>query len=285
MRAFAALVLVVCGCYHPTVASDVPCSTTGGCPDGQRCDYTQSPPTCVAGDGGTVGSGSDARAISIDARPDGPMSITGDARQPDAYVVPILYVQSKTIKPTTSPTTLALNNNVTEHDAIIVCFNFPTSAGATFTSLTDSLGNTYNVVVNDVVGNAEQHYIAAAYNVNGGADTLSLELSATVSGADMLVVEYSGLATTNAYDVYAAAMGSGTAMSSGNSPTTTFAHELLVGYAEAPSASMGTGFAQRAMQSGNIVEDSEVFATGAYAATATTTSGGWEMLLATFKGQ
>jgi len=287
VRAFAALVLAVCGCYHPTVASDVPCGTGGACPNGQSCDFTQTPPTCTSGDGGTS-RGSDANISIIDAPPDGKSTVLPDARQPDAFVVPIAYVQHDTVKPTTSPTTLTLPSMVTAHDTIIVCFNFPTSAGASLTSLTDSLGNTYNVVVNNVVGNSEQHYIAVAYDVAGGADTLSLALSATVSGADMLVVEYSGIASTNAYDVDAYASGTtSTAMTtiSSGTATTTFAHELIVGYAEAPSATMGTGFTMRAMQSGNIVEDREVYATGTYAATAVTGAGGWEMLMATFKGQ
>jgi len=239
-----------------------------------------SPPTCVAGDGGAGGPGD---AHDLDAPRDGSASVTPDAK-PDAYVMPIAYVQSKTIKPTTSPTTLSLNMATTAHDAIIVCFNFPTSAGASFTSLTDSLGNTYNMVVDDVVGNAEEHYVLAAYNIMHGTDTLTLTLSATVSGADMLVAEYSGLAPTNAFDAEADASGTGAAMSSGTA-TTAFGHELLLGYAEAPSATAGTNFTMRATQSGNIIEDREVFTTSAYAATATTGAGGWEMIMATFQGQ
>ena len=37
-----------CGCYHPSAASNVPCSSTGDCPGSQVCDESQSPPVCVA---------------------------------------------------------------------------------------------------------------------------------------------------------------------------------------------------------------------------------------------
>jgi len=59
-------------------------------------------------------------------------------------------------------------------------------------------------------------------------------------------MEYSGLALTSAYDASASATGNGTAMDSGGA-TTTFRCELIIGYAEAPTATPGTGFTQRAI--------------------------------------
>jgi hypothetical protein len=105
-----------------------------------------------------------------------------------------------------------------------------------------------------------------------------------VSGADLFAVEYSGLALNDAFDVVAYSSGNSAAMSSGTA-STSVAHELILGYAEAPSASAGTGFAARASQSGNLIEDETVFETGPYQATATTGAGGWTMIMATFKGE
>lgn len=46
--------MALCGCYHPTVGEDVPCTADFMCPSGQQCDTTRSPPTCVSvlGDAG-----------------------------------------------------------------------------------------------------------------------------------------------------------------------------------------------------------------------------------------
>ena len=47
MRVFAVGALLAVGCYHPTVATDVPCAPGGVCPHGLVCDQTVSPPTFV----------------------------------------------------------------------------------------------------------------------------------------------------------------------------------------------------------------------------------------------
>ena len=62
----AFVVALVAGCYHPTVATDVPCSAMGLCPEGQTCDFGRAPPTCVA----SVSDGGPKDAT--DAPPDAP---------------------------------------------------------------------------------------------------------------------------------------------------------------------------------------------------------------------
>lgn len=51
MRAWLCLVVLV-GCYQPSVQTGLPCSEDGSCPGDQICDQSQVPPTCVemAGD-------------------------------------------------------------------------------------------------------------------------------------------------------------------------------------------------------------------------------------------
>ncbi len=73
MRAILAaswLSLVGVSCFHPSVPADEPCSSSGACPDGQRCDLNASPPTCVIG---TVAGDAaiDAR-VWLDAPADAP---------------------------------------------------------------------------------------------------------------------------------------------------------------------------------------------------------------------
>lgn len=274
--------MALCGCYRPTVPSDVPCGEGDSCPVGQSCDHSMSPATCVPGDGGAA-FGSDA-AVHDDAPVDVVSTSAPDAVVADAFVTPIAFVQEAHTKPTTAPTTLALPMDVTEHDTIILCFNFPASAGAVVSSVTDTLGNNFRMPVNNVAGNNEQHYIFYADDSPAGADTITLTLSATVSGADFFALEYSGLAEHFTFDIEADSSGSTMVMSSGTA-TTTNAHDLILGFAEAPNAMAGTSFTARGTESGNLVEDKTVFATGSYAATASTTAGGWTMIMAAFKGQ
>jgi hypothetical protein len=47
VRAWIGLVVVVVGCYSPTLAPNVPCSDTLQCPGDQICDTQQVPPLCV----------------------------------------------------------------------------------------------------------------------------------------------------------------------------------------------------------------------------------------------
>ena len=165
-----------------------------------------------------------------------------------------------------------------------MCLNYPVSGGAALESVTDTAGNAYDIIVGPVLGANDVHYIAVATNVHSGTNTLTVTLTlAPGGGSDLLVLEYRGLAFSNAFDATANMTGSGTAMDSG-AATTTSGSELVVGFAEAASASPGAGFTRHAMQTGNIVEDMTATKAGSYSATATTTAGGWTMLMATFRG-
>src|SRR5262245_42700317 len=145
MRALA--IAWLCGCYHPTLAVNVPCASGGECPEGQVCDFSAAPPRCVTsrGDGGTP---LDSVAMS-------------DGESADAELIaPIAFVQASTTKPTAVTTTLALPGNVGLHDAIVVCLNYPSASGATLSTITDTLGNTYSVVVGPITAAGNIHYIA-----------------------------------------------------------------------------------------------------------------------------
>jgi hypothetical protein len=66
--------LAVASCYHPTIATDVPCSAMGECPNGQMCDFGRSPPTCV----GVISDGRLADH-AIDQPTDAPPQCTDNA--------------------------------------------------------------------------------------------------------------------------------------------------------------------------------------------------------------
>ncbi|HEY5925099.1 MAG TPA: choice-of-anchor Q domain-containing protein [Kofleriaceae bacterium] len=48
MRVLAGVAMVLAACYSPSPMAGGPCSAAGECPEGQSCDTTQTPPTCVA---------------------------------------------------------------------------------------------------------------------------------------------------------------------------------------------------------------------------------------------
>jgi hypothetical protein len=199
---------------------------------------------------------------------------------------PITFVQANTIKPTAAITPLPFNSPVAVHSAIVICLNFPASSGAKLAGISDTLNNNYSVVVGPVVGNSAVHYVAVALDSKAGPDTINV--AATVApngGSDLLALEYSGLSLSGAFDVTASNSGTTVAMASGTA-TTTFAHELIIGYGEASAVAAGAGYTGRATISGNLVEDMIVSSAGSYEATATTTTtAGWQMIMATFKGR
>lgn len=76
---------------------------------------------------------------------------------------------------TAAANALVFHDQVQQHDAIIVCFSFP--SGNSLDSISDSLDNTYSVVVGPVMSNNYLHYIAIAASSAGGSDTVTVTLS------------------------------------------------------------------------------------------------------------
>jgi len=206
----------------------------------------------------------------------------GDAAA-DAPLAVIATVQTEATSTVTATNSLVLPAPVQAHNAIIACFTF-TSGNATLQSISDSLGNTYTVVAGPVVTNGFVHYVAIASNSPGGSDTVTVTLSAAISGGwDLLALEYTGLALSAPFDKSVYDSGNSGAMTSG-SATTSFAHELLLGYGHSSGMMPGPGFTARDTTAENLVEDQVVFTTGDYTATATTMPGIWTLILATFAG-
>ena len=172
---------------------------------------------------------------------------------------------------------------VQAHDAIIACFTF-TSGNPTLASISDSLGNTYSVVAGPVVTNGFVHYVAIASNSPGGSDTVTVTLTAADAGGwDLLALEYTGLALTAPFDTTSYDSGNSGTMTT-KTATTSFAHELLIGYGHSSGMMPGSGYTARNTTAENLVEDQVVFAAGDYTATGTTMPGIWTLILATFAG-
>jgi hypothetical protein len=202
----------------------------------------------------------------------------------DAPLPVIAVVQADASSSVTAINSLSLSAPVQAHSALIACFTF-TSGNATLQTINDSLGDDYTVVAGPVVTNGFVHYIAIAPNSAGGTDTITVTLSAADSGGwDLLVLEYTGLALTAPFDTTVYDFGNSGTMTSG-SASTSFGHELLLGYGHSSGMMAGPGFTARDTTSENLVEDQVVFTAGDYTATATTMPGIWTLILATFAGR
>jgi len=176
----------------------------------------------------------------------------------------------------------------TTGDAIVVGINWYNDT--TISSVSDSNGNTYNLVTTVTQTSTHKAALYYALNITGGA---SHQVTVTFSGssdAGISVAEYSGFATSGALDQYAGASGaSGTALNSGN-VTTTQATEMLIGWGSAWNSvtfTPGTNFTERTDNYAASLEDRYVTSTGTYAATFTASgeSGGWTAIIATFGAQ
>jgi hypothetical protein len=207
-----------------------------------------------------------------------------DADDDDGPLPIIAVAQAGANNSTTAVNSLVLADQVQAHDAIILCFTF-SSGTAVLQSISDSLDNTYSVVVGPVTSNGYLHYVAIASSSAGGNDTVTVTLSAAVAaGWQVLALEYTGLALSAPFDTEAHDSGNGSAMSSG-SVSTSSAHELLLAYGHSSAPMAGPNYTARDSGTDSLVEDQVVFTTGNYTATATTTSGIWTLILATFAGR
>ena len=190
---------------------------------------------------------------------------------------------------TTASTTLAFPSTNTAGNLIAVAVRAG-GINQVFT-ITDTRGNLYRKAVQfNVTLDSVTLAVFYAENISGGANTV--QVSSTQSGTLRLaILEYSGVATTNALDVTAAAQGTSAAPTSGNA-TTTANGDLVIGVfstADPANVTAGTGFALRSAVPANpnaklAVADRVQTAAGSAAAAAslgaTTT---WGSVFAAFR--
>ncbi len=200
------------------------------------------------------------------------------------------WVQDDSIYDTQGSTTVvkAFTTNVTAGSLIVV----KVSANTTTATATcaDSLGQTYSLAVGPTVnaslgGSGFTQWVFYFANSAAGANTVTVTFSASIPFKRMVIVEYSGLATSAVLDVTAAATGNSASPDSG-AATTTANNELIFGGGITDSGNIGagTGFtAREAPDAYSKPEDKNGATAGSYNATFTTSASQWIAQMATFK--
>jgi hypothetical protein len=110
---------------------------------------------------------------------------------------------------------------------LIIAFVRMSTASQTVT-VSDTAGNTYaDAVAQPQTTDGHQIHIFYAKNIRSGANTVTASYSGTNNHPWLAIYEYSGLSTTNPLDQTAKGQGSGTAVSTGATPSTSSANELV----------------------------------------------------------
>lgn len=179
-------------------------------------------------------------------------------------------------------------NNTTAGDLLVITAQWYSGTGPGFynATATDSQGNTLVVANSSTMANTHSIETWYAQNIAGGADTVTLTVSADSVDREVDVVEYSGVAQSGALDVAASATSTGTLPDSGP-VTTTAANDLLVGAiynGDNGTASPGAGYTQRQNLHDLLTEDEFPVAVGTYDATSSlSASATWGAQIAAFK--
>ncbi|MDE2312094.1 MAG: hypothetical protein KGJ93_03350 [Patescibacteria group bacterium] len=156
---------------------------------------------------------------------------------------------------------------------IVVCVSV---GNHSVTSVTDNQFNTYNLANRIVYGGGEMD-MYYAYGTTGGVTTVTAHPAAWDGSINMAVAEYAGAGLVNPLDqtsVHDNGYNGGASWTSGTTPVTGQADELLVGCARdryvATTFTAGTGYVARHTENSILfLEDQNVSAIGSYAATGT----------------
>ena len=162
---------------------------------------------------------------------------------------------------------------------------------ATVTSVTDSVGNTYQLAVGPTkFATTLTQSIYYAKNIGAAAangNVVTVKFSGAALYPDIRILEYNGIDLISPVDGTSALTGTATTSSSGSLATTN-ANDLLVAGNDVAdhTTGAGTGYTLRwsSNPDGNIAEDRVVTTAGAYSATAPVSStNGWVMQLVAFR--
>ena len=186
-----------------------------------------------------------------------------------------------TTRGNSSSLTLSFPANTLAGDLLLVAFDY--ANGVTPSAVTDSQGNSFTLVRNPLTtpaGAVSSVYYAK--NIKGGADTVTVTLSANSSYLEVYLSEYSGINPTSPIDAEAGASGTAGAVSSGAAKTTV-AGDMIYSFCVADWAcTAGSGFTTRSTLDSNLIEDMVAGNPGQYAATGTANKG-WSMLMVALK--
>lgn len=191
------------------------------------------------------------------------------------------------------PLALAMPGAVTAGNLLLVpTLNFGSGSPPAPSGITDTPGNAFTNFFDETNGGFTRRIECwFAKNILGGADTLSVAMSATGSYAAM-AIEVSGLNTAAPSDKFALGTGTGTAADSTATAVTTDANEYLLGTVWCPSSATVTLPVGWTQVGTDIVIGSDRFvvasrivaATGTYNFAPTLSSSvNWISTIATFK--
>jgi len=196
------------------------------------------------------------------------------------------FVQSNYSVPSTPQSSVSVPYRTAQAagDVNLVVIGWNDTAAAV-SSVTDSSGNTYAIVVGptELPGELTQiiYYSKGIAAASAGSNTVTVNFSVAASYPDVRILEYSGIDVGISIDVTAGATGNSATSDSGGVLTTN-ANDLIFGanYVQTSTAAPGAGFTSRAITvpDGDIIEDMLVSTTGTYHATANLTgAGNWVM--------
>lgn len=192
---------------------------------------------------------------------------------------------------TSTTSTAAFSSNTTLGNLIIVGIANDGTAGSV-TSVTDTQGNSYSLVVRNTALTAVTAEIWVAVVTTAGASNVVTANQGFNDGA-IFAQEWSGLATSSFTDQLARGTGSTTTMTA-TTAATTVANELIFAVGEVDlsgsnTITVGAGYSNFLTASSSFVrgaiESKTVSSTGAQTATMTIASGtaSWRECIATFK--
>jgi hypothetical protein len=157
---------------------------------------------------------------------------------------------------------------------------------ASIANVSDSLGNTYEVVVPTFRGNGLSQAVYVADNIRGGTNTVTVVFDQPAAYVDLRATEYAGLMPTNAFDGGTSDTGVNSSAESGPVALSQ-TNELVFGAGMTATTFTGSGpgFGTRVITSpdGDIVEDKIATTVGPFNATASVTAGAWLMQMAGFR--
>jgi fibronectin type 3 domain-containing protein len=204
----------------------------------------------------------------------------------------VSFVQSNYATPQSGQTSVSVTyasaQNAGDLNVIVVGWN---DSSATISSVSDSSGNVYSLAVGPTqFSGALTQSIYYAKNIHAAgpnANVFTVKFTSSAVAPDIRILEYSGLDTTNPFDVAATATGNS---SSSATPTAAVpnAGDLIVGanIVVSLTAGPGSGFTQRVLTSpdGDIVEDRVASTAGSYSAGAPLNgSAAWIMQMVALK--
>jgi hypothetical protein len=233
------------------------------------------------------GSSDDADVIDPDAARDAAIDAAIiDAPPPDAPGPPIQLLQKASAflnNVTSVSCNFAMAQTAGHTNIVVVSWSSGTSDVAT---VVDTAGNTY-VKAPLTIGNMYSIRIYYASNIQASsANRVTATFAQNMPFPKLRIFEYSGLATSDAYE--SGSSLSGTSMGAAAGPVmTTTPHTLLF----APNVINGVSgavlpFVAVDTSDGDLVEHREVTTPGTYSAAATiNASVSWVMMLAVFRGR